>query len=205
MTAFGLWELFVVGFRLGWANPRVSVVYLTIDYSLLCLLAILPDSDQSFKVSGTIGFVEPGVFDLVHGGALVGGVVAGTGEMVASVGEVPGEFPVGVGMGVGEGDVHENFTGVVGVRRDGVESERDDIRGFAPPEVGRVEFGNGLVVEQGDGKFAPRPDGIKRLNPGHEPLEQIQNPVFPDRDLGLLVGQFDLHPWGTSRGGEAWR
>jgi len=111
---------------------------------------MIPDIDQSFKVSGTIGFIEPSVFDGMHGGALLGGVVAGAGEVVAAVGEVPCEFAVGVGVGMGEGDVDQNFAGVVGVGRDGIESERNDIGGFAPPEVGRVEFGDGLVVEQGD-------------------------------------------------------
>ena len=100
------------------------------------------------------------LFAAVHGFSFFGGFVGGAVEVVDAVGDIKGEFEVGVAaLGafvVGALDVDDEVAGkLVGFAGDGVVAEADDVGGVVFGEVLLVVLGDAGVVGEEEGDLFP--------------------------------------------------
>lgn len=152
---------------------------------------------------------KPAELGAAHGGAVRGGVVVGSGEMVEAVGDIERQFPMDSvvlrAFSQGALDVHQQIAGGAFFAGNGFATEADDIGWMVFSEKLTVGLCDAVVVRKNQSDFLP--DGIRigGLNALGELTGQSANrrqiqPVFP-----LLVPYGCFHLLGRLRGrGACW-
>jgi|GEM_PF-1915557 len=106
------------------------------------------------------GLAEPGGFGGAHFLPIFGGVVVGAGEVVEAVGDVERELIVHVAAAGaflhGPVNINDQVAAVVvGIARDGVVAEADDVGRPVLAKVFAVGLGDAFIVNEDEGDLAP--------------------------------------------------